>query len=62
MEHYSKYGVNCCRGIWEAASVDEWLYNGGPYQLIVLHFLLGVARYMGREWELRDDLKIVFDF
>jgi photosystem II P680 reaction center D1 protein len=38
--------------IWEAASVDEWLYNGGPYQLIVLHFLLGVASYMGREWEL----------
>jgi photosystem II P680 reaction center D1 protein len=34
------------------ASVDEWLYNGGPYQLIVLHFLLGVASYMGREWEL----------
>jgi len=38
--------------IWEAASIDEWLYNGGPYQLIVLHFLLGVAAYMGREWEL----------
>jgi photosystem II P680 reaction center D1 protein len=37
--------------IWEAASIDEWLYNGGPYQLIV-HFLLGVASYMGREWEL----------
>jgi photosystem II P680 reaction center D1 protein len=36
--------------IWEAASVDEWLYNGGPYELIVLHFLLGVACYMGREW------------
>jgi hypothetical protein len=35
-----------------AASVDEWLYNGGPYELIVLHFLLGVACYMGREWEL----------
>ncbi|KAJ4738454.1 Photosystem II protein D1 [Rhynchospora pubera] len=35
--------------IWEAASVDEWLYNGGPYELIVLHFLLGVACYMGRE-------------
>ncbi|KAL3806317.1 hypothetical protein ACJIZ3_000104 [Penstemon smallii] len=33
--------------IWEAASVDEWLYNGGPYELIVLHFLLGVACYMG---------------
>jgi photosystem II P680 reaction center D1 protein len=29
--------------IWEAASGDEWLYNGGPYELIVLHFLLGVA-------------------
>jgi hypothetical protein len=38
--------------IWEAASVDEWLYNGGPYELIVLHFLLGVGCYMGREWEL----------
>ena len=35
--------------IWEAASIDEWLYNGGPYQLVVLHFLLGVAAYMGRE-------------
>jgi photosystem II P680 reaction center D1 protein len=38
--------------IWEAASVDEWLYNGGPYQLIVCHFLLGICCYMGREWEL----------
>jgi photosystem II P680 reaction center D1 protein len=38
--------------IWEAASVDEWLYNGGPYQLIVLHFFIGVCTYMGREWEL----------
>src|SRR6056300_1705134 len=38
--------------IWEAASVDEWLYNGGPYQLVVLHFLTGVACYLGREWEL----------
>jgi photosystem II P680 reaction center D1 protein len=28
--------------IWEANSFDEWLYNGGSYQLIVLHFLLGV--------------------
>ena len=31
--------------IWEAASMDEWLYNGGPYQLIVMHFLIGVASY-----------------
>ncbi|KAM6570980.1 hypothetical protein CsatA_015060 [Cannabis sativa] len=38
--------------IWEATSVDECLYNGGPYELIFLHFLLGVACYMGREWEL----------
>ncbi|KAG6540712.1 hypothetical protein Mapa_017848 [Marchantia paleacea] len=44
--------------IWEAASVDEWLYNGGPYELIVLHFLLGVACYMGREWELSYRLGI----
>ena len=38
--------------IWEAASIEEWLYNGGPYQLIVFHFLIGVACWMGREWEL----------
>jgi photosystem II P680 reaction center D1 protein len=38
--------------IWEAASVDEWLYNGGPYQLVVLHFIIGVCCWMGREWEL----------
>jgi photosystem II P680 reaction center D1 protein len=25
---------SACYPIWEAA-VDEWLYNGGPYQLIV---------------------------
>ncbi|PHU20693.1 Photosystem II protein D1 [Capsicum chinense] len=42
----------------EAVSVDEWLYNGGPYELIVLHFLLGVACYMGREWELSFHLGI----
>ncbi|MCF4969722.1 photosystem II q(b) protein [Nostoc sp. CMAA1605] len=38
--------------IWEAASLDEWLYNGGPYQMIVLHFLLAIYAYMGRQWEL----------
>ncbi len=38
--------------IWEAASLQEWLYNGGPYELIVLHFLIGIYAYMGREWEL----------
>jgi photosystem II P680 reaction center D1 protein len=38
--------------IWEAASLEEWLYNGGPYQLIVFHFLIGVWCYLGRQWEL----------
>jgi photosystem II P680 reaction center D1 protein len=31
---------------------DPLCYNGGPYQLVVFHFLLGVFAYMGREWEL----------
>merc|ERR1712086_682430 len=38
--------------VWEAASVDEWLYNGGPYQMVVFHFFIGVCSYIGREWEL----------
>ena len=38
--------------IWEAATLDEWLFNGGPYQLIVCHFFLAVYCCMGREWEL----------
>lgn len=38
--------------IWDAASIDEWSYNGGPYQLIVLHFLIGIWCYLGRLWEL----------
>jgi photosystem II P680 reaction center D1 protein len=38
--------------IWEAASMDEWLYNGGPYELIIFHFLIAIFAYMGREWEL----------
>ena len=28
--------------VWEASSMDEWLVNGGPYQLIVCHFFLGI--------------------
>ena len=28
--------------IWEAATLDEWLYNGGPFQLVILHFLIGI--------------------
>ncbi|GAB4237412.1 MAG: photosystem II q(b) protein [Stanieria sp.] len=38
--------------LWSAGSVDEWLYNGGPYQLIILHFLIGIWAYLGRLWEL----------
>ncbi len=38
--------------IWEAATLDEWLYNGGPYEMIVFHFLIAVYAYMGRQWEL----------
>lgn len=38
--------------IWQAESMGEWLYNGGPYQLIVLHFLIGIWAYLGRLWEL----------
>jgi len=38
--------------IWEAANLDEWLYNGGPYQLIIFHFIIGIFCWMGREWEL----------
>ncbi len=38
--------------IWEAASLDEWLYNGGPYQMIVLHFVISIICYQDREWEL----------
>ena len=36
--------------IWEAATLDEWLYNGGPYQLVIFHFLIGICAYMGRQW------------
>ena len=38
--------------VWAAASLDEWLYNGGVYQLVVFHFLIGITCYAGREWEL----------
>ena len=38
--------------IWDAQSLDEWLYNGGSWQLIAFHFLIGIWAYLGREWEL----------
>lgn len=38
--------------LWQASSLEEWLYNGGPYQLIIFHFLIGITAWMGRQWEL----------
>jgi photosystem II P680 reaction center D1 protein len=29
--------------IWESLGFDEWLYNGGTYQFIVLHFVFSVC-------------------
>ena len=37
--------------IWESLALDEWLYNGGTYQFLVLHFIGAVSCWMGREWE-----------
>jgi photosystem II P680 reaction center D1 protein len=37
--------------LWEASSLDEWFFNGGTYQLIVFHFLIAAAAWLGREWE-----------
>jgi photosystem II P680 reaction center D1 protein len=37
--------------VWESLGFDEWLYNGGTYQFVVLHFIFGVCCWMGREWE-----------
>ena len=45
--------------IWEAASLDEWLYNGGPFQLVIFHFLIGIYASMGRDWELSCRLGIL---
>ncbi len=38
--------------LWQANSIAEWLYNGGPYQLIIFHFLIAIWCYLGRQWEL----------
>ncbi|AFZ54280.1 Photosystem Q(B) protein 1 [Cyanobacterium aponinum AL20118] len=42
--------------LWEAGSIDEWLYNGGTYQMIIFHFLIAVWAYLGRLWELSERL------
>lgn len=38
--------------VWESVSFDEWMYNGGSYQVVVLHFIIGAFSWMGREWEM----------
>jgi photosystem II P680 reaction center D1 protein len=37
--------------VWESSSFTDWFYNGGEYQLIVLHFFIGILSWLGREWE-----------
>ena len=37
--------------IFGSGALDEWLYNGGLYQFISVHFIIGVEAWMGREWE-----------
>jgi photosystem II P680 reaction center D1 protein len=37
--------------VWESLTFDDWLYNGGTYQFLVLHFIAAVSAWMGREWE-----------
>merc|ERR1719498_278453 len=37
--------------VWDAISINEWLYNGGSYQLVVFHFIAGVSCWLGmRPW------------
>jgi photosystem II P680 reaction center D1 protein len=38
--------------LYAASSLEEWLYNGGEWQLIASHFLIGIWCYAGRQWEL----------
>ena len=40
--------------IWEAA-LDEWLYNGGPFQLVIFHFLIGIFA----TWDVSGNCPIV---
>jgi photosystem II P680 reaction center D1 protein len=43
-------GVNFY-ALWDASHQTEWLYNGGLYQFVLFHFMIGVGAWMGREWE-----------
>ena len=37
--------------IWSSLGFDEWGYNGGTYQFIIVHFIGGVTSWLNREWE-----------
>jgi photosystem II P680 reaction center D1 protein len=37
--------------VWDSPSLDEFLYNGGTYQVVVFHFFIGACAWLGREWE-----------
>ena len=37
------------------ATLDEWLYNGGPFQLVIFHFLLSVSTLT---WDANGNLVI----
>ena len=45
--------------IWESLAFDEWLYNVGTYQFLVLHFIGAVSSWMGREWEFSFRLGVL---
>jgi len=36
--------------LWDA-SLDEWFFNGGPWQAIVFHFFIAICCWLGREYE-----------
>jgi len=44
-------GVHFYPVAWQSLGFDSWLYNGGTYEFIVLHFIVGVSAWLGREWE-----------
>jgi photosystem II P680 reaction center D1 protein len=44
-------GVHFYPVAWQSLGLDSWLYNGGTYEFIVLHFIVGVSAWLGREWE-----------
>ena len=44
--------------IWITSSLYDWLYNGGLYQFMILHLVIGVSGWIAREWEFSYRLSI----